>query len=454
MVLRIAKKSLVAMSLTGLFVFVPFIRAHAVPSFARQTGMSCNACHTVWPQLTPFGRSFKLDGYTMSTRSPSEPYVPPVAAMFQASYTSLDKNSGLLKDSVAPFASSDDSEAARFNLPQQASIFYGGRIIDHLGAFVQVTYDGPGNAIALDNTDIRYSGSAKIGSRDLVYGFTIDNNPTVEDLWNTTPAWGFPFASSAVAPTPAAAALIDGGLAQQVGGIGAYASWSGFVYGAFSVYRTTNDGIARPLGAGTTPDIVTDGAVPYGRIALHQNWGPHSVELGAYGLRADVYPSGATSGPTDRFTDYAFDAQYEYIASPHMFTFRGTWIHEKQDWDASFPMGNTMNPSDNLETWKINASYFYQSNIGTLGGSVGYFSTTGDTDAILYSPGPVSGSNTGSPESKGFILQADYLLKEKYKFSLQYTIYDRFNGADTNYDGFGRDGSDNNTLYFLVWLMF
>jgi hypothetical protein len=48
----------------------------------------------------------------------------------------------------------------------------------------------------------------------------------------------------------------------------------------------------------------------------------------------------------------------------------------------------------------------------------------------------------------------DYLFKEKYKFSLQYTIYDRFNGAGSNYDGFGRDASDNNTLYFLVWLMF
>jgi hypothetical protein len=454
MVPRIAKKGLVTLSLTGLFVLAPFTEAHAVPSFARQTGMSCNACHTVWPQLTPFGRIFKLNGYTMSTRSPSAPYVPPVAAMFQASYTSLEKNSGLLKDVVAPFADSEDSSVAKYNLPQQASIFYGGRIIDHLGAFAQLTYDGTANDVALDNTDIRYSGSTTTGSLDLVYGLTIDNNPTVEDLWNTTPAWGFPFASSAVAPMPAAAALIDGGLAQQVGGIGAYASWAGLVYGAVSVYRTTNDGIARPLGAGTTPDTVTDGAVPYGRVALYHNWGPHSAELGAYGLQADVYPGGATSGPTDRFTDYAFDAQYEYIANPHMFTFRTTWIHEKQDWDASFPMGNTMNPSDNLETWKINASYFYRSNFGTLGGSVGYFSTTGDTDAVLYSPAAVSGSNNGSPESKGFILQADYLLKEKYKFSLQYAIYDRFNGAGTNYDGFGRDASDNNTLYFLVWLMF
>ena len=37
--------------------------AQAVPSFARQTGMACAACHTVYPELTPFGREFKLNGY-------------------------------------------------------------------------------------------------------------------------------------------------------------------------------------------------------------------------------------------------------------------------------------------------------------------------------------------------------------------------------------------------------
>ncbi|OYV93787.1 MAG: hypothetical protein B7Z68_08320 [Acidobacteria bacterium 21-70-11] len=38
----------------------------AVPSFARQTNLPCNACHTVFPELTPFGRMFKLGGYVMS----------------------------------------------------------------------------------------------------------------------------------------------------------------------------------------------------------------------------------------------------------------------------------------------------------------------------------------------------------------------------------------------------
>ncbi len=39
--------------------------SRAVPSFARQTGMACAACHTVFPELTPFGREFKLNGYVL-----------------------------------------------------------------------------------------------------------------------------------------------------------------------------------------------------------------------------------------------------------------------------------------------------------------------------------------------------------------------------------------------------
>src|ERR1700674_5089547 len=40
--------------------------AHAVPSFARQTGMACEACHTVFPELTHFGRIFKASGYLLA----------------------------------------------------------------------------------------------------------------------------------------------------------------------------------------------------------------------------------------------------------------------------------------------------------------------------------------------------------------------------------------------------
>lgn len=39
--------------------------AYAIPSFTRQTGMQCATCHTVFPELTAFGRQFKLRGYAL-----------------------------------------------------------------------------------------------------------------------------------------------------------------------------------------------------------------------------------------------------------------------------------------------------------------------------------------------------------------------------------------------------
>jgi hypothetical protein len=365
-------------------------------------------------------------------------------------------------------------------LPQQLSLFYGGRIYDKLGAFVQGTYDGVSNKIFLDMTDIRYSNNTIVWGKNLIYGLTLNNSPSVQDVWNTTPAWGFPFATSGVAPTPAAGTIIDGALDQQVGGIGAYAFWNNLIYLEGTVYRTARNGITEPLGAGTTTEKVVDGAVPYWRLALEHRWQNHFFTIGTYGMQADIFPSGNRSGPADRFTDIAFDAQYQFMgtiaaehmqenmqmdgdhmakAGKHIITAHATWIHENQDWKASFPLGITANSSDHLNTFRTNVNYYYRTHLGDFGGSAGFFSTTGNTDSLLYSTDPVDGSRTGSPDSNGFTFELDYQKTEitKYlslKSSLQYTLYNKFNGAHSNYDGFGRNASDNNTLYALVWLMF
>ena len=448
------RKCFCVLAAAGLLVSLSIRETRAVPSFARQSGMSCTTCHTVWPQLTPFGRAFKMGGFTFSSASEKEPYRPPVAAMFQASATFLNDNDGNLTNGAAPFDNSEDSTTDRYNLPQQASVFYGGRIIDHFGALAQLTYDGTANDVALDLTDVRYARITSLGGTNLTFGFTLNNSPTVEDVWNSTPTWGFPYAASAVAPAPAAGALIDGGLDAQVGGLGIYSGWYNWLYGAFSVYRTTDNGIARPLGAGTTVDTETNGAVPYWRFALHHDWGKHSGELGTYGLYALVHPDGKTGGTSDEFTDLALDAEYQFIASPHLFSIQGTYIHEKQNWDGSYKLGAVENRNSTLRVYRANASYYYRSSYGTFGGSLAYFLTDGDSDSLLYAPESVDGSRTGSPDSSGFIFEGDYIFWDKYKFSLQYTAYNKFNGSSSNYDGSGRDASDNNTFYALLWLMF
>ena len=56
-------------------------------------------CHTVFPELTPFGRLFKLGGYTMSKSSKPYEFPPPLAGMAQISYTDFKG----LTSGVAPF---------------------------------------------------------------------------------------------------------------------------------------------------------------------------------------------------------------------------------------------------------------------------------------------------------------------------------------------------------------
>ncbi|MBS0552116.1 MAG: cytochrome C, partial [Proteobacteria bacterium] len=40
------------------------------------------------------------------------------------------------------------------------------------------------------------------------------------------------------------------------------------------------------------------------------------------------------------------------------------------------------------------------------------------------------------------------------RLGLQYTMFDKFNGARRNYDGSGRDAKDNNTLFLFAWTSF
>jgi hypothetical protein len=153
-------------------------------------------------------------------------------------------------------------------------------------------------------------------------------------------------------------------------------------------------------------------AVPYWRLALFHQFGKHSFEIGTYGLAADVYSPNTDSGPTNSFTDYAFDAQFQYVSNPRLFSLHATWIHEDQDYQASYPQGATSNASYTPKTFKINAGYFYTTRYGIFGGYTGYFSTTGTSDPLLYPPDPVYGSATGSPYSNGFSLEADWVSKK------------------------------------------
>lgn len=440
--------------------------AAAVPSFARQTGMACAACHTVFPELTPFGREFKLNGYVLDNIKQIKGItienretlalnsIPPISVMLQISYTHTGT---ALPDSAVTGALAKDGDVL---FPQQASLFYAGKIADNLGAFVQLTYDGVGDSFGFDNTDIRYARHFSFGSdsepnhHSLLLGVTVNNGPTVQDVWNTTAAWGFPYSSSSVAPTPIASTKLDagaGGIGQSAAGVGVYAWFDDSIYAEISFYGAAIRGGAHPLDS--TQANVIHGVSPYWRLAYEYRWDRNSLSVGTYGIVAKENPGNGTplQGPVDKYTDTAADVQYQFIGEDHLFTVLSTYIHERQKLDASFVDALTANASNTLKTFKLTGEYSFQRMIG---GALGFFNTTGSTDTVLYAQAPVTGSLANNPDSRGYVAEVNYLPWLNTKLQLQYIRYDKFNGLSNNYDGAGRNASDNDTLYLLGWVNF
>ena len=82
---------LAALAITAAALLASVGPAEAVPSYARQTGQPCAACHTAFPELTPFGRRFKIGGYTLGG---GDWKGPPVAAMYMATFTHTQSQPG------------------------------------------------------------------------------------------------------------------------------------------------------------------------------------------------------------------------------------------------------------------------------------------------------------------------------------------------------------------------
>lgn len=422
----------------AIFIFACGIRpAAAVPSFAQQTGQPCASCHVgaFGPQLTEYGREFKLNGYVATDGGDHLP----LAMMVQSSFTHTSAD----QPGATPHFGPNDNLAV-----DQVSLFYAGRLTDSIGAFVQTTYDGVGRNFTWDNADIRFAQTGSLLGSPLLYGATLNNNPTVQDAWNSTPGWGFPFAQSPLAASPQAATLIDGGLAQQVVGAGAYALWNDLLYVEADAYSGLGKDVRNGLGVVPVSGADEyDGLFPYWRLALQHNFGSHYLELGTFGLSAKRIPGGDRSAGTDRITDVAADLTYLYGGDPdNPITGYVTYIHEHQGLDASSVLSGT-NKSDYLNTFRVNGSYSYQ-NTFTFSGQ--RFQTRGSSDFAQY-------SGNGSPNSAGWIGEIAYVPGGKLdswlplpqwfngRLSLQYTAYTEFNGTSSH-------ASDNNTLYALLWL--
>ena len=421
--------------------------ALAVPSFSDQTGEACSACHVggFGPQLTAHGRAFKMTGYSDGQANRVRPLLSGMAA-FSFTHTKEGQDGG-----AAPGFDDNNNLAA-----DEVSLFLAGRIADHLGVFSQTTWDGVSHHFAWDNTDIRYGQELTIKGVDAILGASVNNSPTISDPYNTTPVWGFPYASSGLAPGPAAATLLEDGLGQKVVGTTVYGLFADTLYVEAGGYRRLGGGPLDTLGVDINDGPVLDGFAPYGRVALQYEDLQHSASVGLFGMAADIFPDNDRSEGSNRYRDIGFDASYQWHAlKDHTISLNASAIHEKRTMTASTALDAADQLKSHLNSYKLNGSYYFQQ---TYGLTLGAFRSDGTADATLY------GSANGKPNSNGYIIQADWTpfgKKDSWmtpwanlRLALQYTGYTKFDGASTNYDGEGRNASDNNTMWFLAWFAF
>jgi hypothetical protein len=439
----------IASSAGALCLAVGVRAVHAVPAYAAQTAQPCQACHVggLGPQLTVFGRNFKLHGYTQRVTS----FNAPISAMAIASYVNTQKAQPF---PPAPHFSSNDNEAV-----DQISLFLAGGLGSHFGAFAQATYDGVAHAYSWDNLDLRATTDIQILGADVVLGTSLNNSPTVQDAWNTLAAWGFPYTASNLAPSPSAAPLLNGALAQTTLGLTAYVWIDNQLFVEAGAYGSPGASTLVHLGADPTSPGDISGLAPYGRLAYQTTLGGGTLEIGAFGLQAAIHPGlDRTTGRTDRYIDLGLDASYEKtLTSGDLVTVNGRFTHEQQAFNATCALADVTHgcAGADLSDFRADLAYYWRNKIG---GTIGVFDTEGSSNAIVY-----AGDRTFRPDSTGVVLQLDATpfggdpqpaRRVNVRLGVQYTIYTRFNGAESNFDGAGTNAADNNTLRIFSWFAF
>ncbi len=406
----------------------------ALPSFGIQTNQPCSACHVggFGPRLKQAGRDFKLYGYSAND---THEHFPPLTVLGEASFTHTNT------DQPTATGKPENDQTAF----EGAAFFYGGRILSNLGAFAELDYEGVERKLHWEDLDVRYARDRTIKGRDLVYGISLNNAPTVEDPWDSEPAWVFPFVGSSFAPSPAASPMVDQ-VSSAVLGLGAYALWDDIVYAEVAAYGGLDRDTLKMFGAEPLNgvDDIT-GLLPYWRVTLQKELeeGKHYFAVGTYGMTADIRPQSLPGIGEDSYSDIAFDATYQWIAHPELsvsdvVSAHALYLHESADLNASRLLFGTRGSGD-LNVFRGDIAYSYDA---TWTPTLQYFHIAGSADPARWS-GP-----NGSPDSAGFVAELDYVPWAKpdaplnwlnARLALQYVAY-------TKFDGLTQDASDNNTL--------
>ena len=469
-------------SLVGLLLFcIGLNAAQALPLFARQTGQNCVSCHAggQYPELTPYGRYFKLTGYTLGTRQE----IPLSVQFVGGAATSTNGNNG-----TGQVHQSGQLE------PNYIFLDFGGKIFDNFGAFSQWDYNfdnqisGKGsipnqNSVSADVQDWRYAdhyvGESANSISDVIWGASLNNYAGVTDVWSSSPMWMYPYIVSnrnyGTAGVPYNTRLSSFSIHNP--GYGAYVYLNENFYAEADLYQSSGAGALSWMNypaSNSNPNYAPtylQGLNPYFRFAYQSDeHNGHNWMIGVLGSSINQYASCDTvsqsaasgqfkgvspncSGPvnapalssgTVQYRDKAIDGQYQYLIDPHTVTAQARFTAETI-YDPNGIMYS--NPNNTMNSFLAKVSYVYQA---TYGAAIGYQNVNGTADA-KYGANTVTGQSL-NPNSIAWIPSIWYQPLQNMRIGYQYTAFTKFNGGTINYNGSGINASANNASWLYLWL--
>lgn len=439
--------------------------ADALPSFAAQTGAPCAACHVggFGPQLTPFGISFRANGYTWGGGDSSFPYTL-LNVVVSPSYQTEAKGQ-------TPPPSGYGTNNFSNILGSGSGVFlaaghsFGGQW--GIGGFEQVGFlQAPGGPLigSEATSDLAITKPFTLGNHSLLLGFHFNNTPGAGDPYNTLyNGFAFPYILPFIGPFPSASPAISA-LGTTVYGMSLYALYDNSLYAEAGLYQSWSQSALNTMNIAAPSLGTIAGGAPYFRLARQQSWGRNFLEVGGVLMNMPLQnvPGALTASAQNQYLDWGLDATYQRTYGRNILAVTSNILFENQTLGASQAAGLSSNRTNNLTQFRIAASYYWNN---TYGATLAFTSTTGSSDPTLYAPAPLTGSANGSPNSQAIIAQVDWTPFGtdtshagypwlNVRVGLQYTAYLSFNGGSTNYDGSGRNASDNNTLLLFTWWAF
>lgn len=407
----------------GLVLITFFVLSHtasAVPSFARQTGLACDTCHTVFPHLTPFGRDFKLHGYTYDyselikavreitkQEAKEERGIPNlvvnkipmvsvrIVSMFNEQVGGGNVPSGKTTAGQG-FVSTPEgySDESIVQVVKASNIFIAGEVAPVIGTFLEFT--GP-NDTGSETFGVGFLDLALVAppmtihGHDFTFGVRATDSVAADEPANTVGNFGL---TTTLMGMSTHATLFDPYQASIIIGGEAYAMLGGFshggIYAALGIFHPTSSQTDTSYVTGNLtgePSTFTDGNLTgaksvdeYFRLSF---WLPSYKniysEIGGFGYHGNenmgASPDDTLTNPNygDNYYNFGIDTQTQWIADKHLVELFAVYQfqHDSQFFDQDLFTGSFGNgESVTRQGFGIEADYYYRR---TYGAYIRYF---------------------------------------------------------------------------------